>query len=831
MIKVRNKKIIHRLANSSFRAAKTRNVIAVIAIALTCILFTSLFTMGAGAVESMQRATMIMSGGNGHAAVKRVTDEQYNAISTHPLIKEIAYCRMLSDSVDNAPLIKRYTEFWYFDDLGMKFNFSEPTEGHRPLAENEVIVDTKTLEMLDIPLEIGAHIILELTIHGQRVVRDFVLAGWWESDPGFNVGQIIASREYVDAHINELYNSYYEDISLTGAITGYIKFESSLSLDQKLETVLTESGFSMDEASHNYVATGINWAYMSTNIGMDAGTITAMACFLMLFMFAGYLIIYNIFQISVLRDIRFYGLLKTVGATGRQLRAIIRHQAFLLSGIGIPIGLFAGFFVGKKFVPMLIARSIYAGSTVIVSPNLLIFAGAALFALFTVLISTRRPGAMAAKVSPVQAVIYTDNDINKRNKLKMSKDGGRPKNMAVANICRNKKRTVLVILSMTLSIVLTNTVFTLSQSVDVDKALIRFNDSDFLIGHVDLINLKYRGEDSALSESFISAVESLDGFEEGGRLYGSWASYTSKTSKQTMNKWSDGSFGTSVYGLDDFPFSRLQLLDGDIDEEKLATGNYVLEGVRMDDHGNAEMDSFNHSVGDKVKLSIGDSIHEMTVLGHVVANQNSNTDGTWGGSGFFIPGDVYKTLTGVTHVMSYAFNMAEHKEEETERFLKQYTDIIEPAMNYKSKFTALAGLEGLRDTALLIGGSLSVIIGLIGVLNYINAILTSILTRQKEFAVLQSIGMTRRQLVTMLCWEGEYYSVLTAASSVMLSIVSSLFIIRPLGSQIWFMSYHFVYWPLVIIIPMLAVLGIFVPYITYCASDRQSIVERLRIII
>ena len=100
-----------RLAGRTLYADKRRNIIAVIATALTALLFTSVFTMGFGLAESIQRATMVMSGGDGHAAIKYVTDEEYEKISRNPLIKEMAYCRMLSDSVDNESLIKRHTEF------------------------------------------------------------------------------------------------------------------------------------------------------------------------------------------------------------------------------------------------------------------------------------------------------------------------------------------------------------------------------------------------------------------------------------------------------------------------------------------------------------------------------------------------------------------------------------------------------------------------------------------------------------------------------------------------------------------------------------------------
>lgn len=62
MLKVKNNKCISRLADKSFRANKTRNIIAVIAIALTTILFTALFTIGSGAVESFQYNTCFRQG-------------------------------------------------------------------------------------------------------------------------------------------------------------------------------------------------------------------------------------------------------------------------------------------------------------------------------------------------------------------------------------------------------------------------------------------------------------------------------------------------------------------------------------------------------------------------------------------------------------------------------------------------------------------------------------------------------------------------------------------------------------------------------------------------
>ena len=60
-----------------------------------------------------------------------------------------------------------------------------------------------------------------------------------------------------------------------------------------------------------------------------------------------------------------------------------------------------------------------------------------------------------------------------------------------------------------------------------------------------------------------------------------------------------------------------------------------MEGVATDDHGNVEMNSANHKVWDVLTLTYGDKVREMTVLGHVIENPNTNTHGSWLGSIFF----------------------------------------------------------------------------------------------------------------------------------------------------------------------------------------------------
>ncbi|MEK4733849.1 ABC transporter permease [Paenibacillus sp. FSL L8-0641] len=842
MIKVKNSKAVRNLSDKSLKANKIRNIIAVIAIALTTLLFTSLFTMGIGAMESFQQATMRQSGGAGHGYLKYINDEEFNQIKDHPLIKEIAYNRLLSGKVTNEQFLKRRAEFWYHDDVGLKLGLIELEKGHKPVAENEVIADSKTLQLLGTPLKEGAPLSLKLEVHGKMVQREFILSGWWKSDPAAGIarGQIYASKAYVDAHAEELRYIYKQDHDMTGTINAGIMFDNSSNMRENLNKVITESGYSLDKNAPNYINGNVNWAYLSNTFSSNPEAVFPLAIGLLLIMLTGYLIIYNIFQISVMRDIRFFGLLKTVGTTSRQISRIIRRQALFLSLIGVPIGLLGGFWVGKSLIPLLLMNN-YRHAEVTLSPSPWIFIGSALFAVITVMISAYKPSRIAATVSPIEAVRYVDGATQKgKKKLKKSTNGAKIPLMARVNLGRNKRRTILVLLSLSLGLVLLNTTFTLSQSLDMNKYVSKSHDTDFLIAHADYFQEHFTGPDNATTESYIQAIKAQPGFEEGGRLYSGSNVLTVeyKENKEGYETDAHGNLPIIAYGLEELPLHRLQLIDGELDYGKLASGKYILENVNLDDNNKPYLESEKYKVGEKVtlhnymgtaKASLNQEYtsHEFTVLGHVSVRTNLNIDGA-SYANFYLPADIYKTLVKKPVVMSYAFNVSDSKETTMESFLKNYTEIKEPTMHYKSKSTVIAEFSGMQKTILMIGGTLSIIIGVIGIINFANALLTSILTRHQEFAILQSIGMTTKQLKTMLIYEGLYYVLGTSICSVLLGSLFSVLIARPLSNVMWFMSYKFIIWPLILVLPVLLVLGICLPLAIYSLSNKKTIVERLR---
>ncbi len=117
-----NKAIIKKLTKNSIKANKIRNIFAIIAIAITTILFTSLFTIGMGIKNSMEQQTMRQVGGYAHGSYKYITQDELDKIKKHPSIKELGYSIMLN-SAENIELLKHYTEIRYVTDNQAKMFF------------------------------------------------------------------------------------------------------------------------------------------------------------------------------------------------------------------------------------------------------------------------------------------------------------------------------------------------------------------------------------------------------------------------------------------------------------------------------------------------------------------------------------------------------------------------------------------------------------------------------------------------------------------------------------------------------------------------------------
>jgi len=149
-------------------------------------------------------------------------------------------------------------------------------------------------------------------------------------------------------------------------------------------------------------------------------------------------------------------------------------------------------------------------------------------------------------------------------------------------------------------------------------------------------------------------------------------------------------------------------------------------------------------------------------------------------------------------------------------------------LDYESKQTFAEEFYGFQAMFLLLGSVLCAIIGLVGVLNFFNAILTGILVRRRELAMLQAVGMTGRQMKTMLVWEGVCYALAAALTALTFSLVAEPLLGQMMEQVFWFFRYRFTIWPVLCIVPLFLLLGVTLPLVMERLVARHSIVERLR---
>ena len=898
MIKVSNGKCIRHLGFRSMKAARTRNIVAVLAIALTTVLFTSLFTIAASINYSYQQENFRQMGGDGHGAIKEVTWEQAEEFRADPLVQD-SWARLFVGMLTEPPFNKSHVEVSYIEPHGAPHFFCDPVEGTLPReGTDEMATDTHILALLGVEPEVGAKITLPITIDcdvgaGKIVERTFTLSGWWEYDSAVVANHVLLPQSAAQ----ELIALSEANLStITGKWTLDVMFKNALNIRENLETVLENHGYQNQEpGKDNYLKIGVSWAHTGSRFSssFDPETVIAIAAILLLIIFTGYLIIYNVFQISVTNDIRFYGLLKTIGTTGRQLKRVIRQQALLLSCIGIPLGLLLGFVIGNGLTPVIMAQLNYKRA--FVSFNPWIFLGAALFSLATVFLSCRRPGRLAAKVSPVEAVRCTEGGQTSGRKkgkraVRGAASGASLPKMAWANLGRSRGKTAVTVVSLTLAVVLMTLTCTFTGGFDMDKYLASFVCTDFIVGHADQFvagSGNFRSADNAVPEEVIADIEAQGGITESGRVYAltwnvqqfvaqdwlkqAWMGHGEEAAQSQVDyaeHLPDGRVAADalLYGMEDFPLSKLTVIEGDLEPLKDPRQNAIAAVGRVDDYGNLLPKSAWARLGDAVTLRYvsewtwldRDTGEELSLEEVDARYSRDETDtfvrrpkvyeekeysvcalvgvpsaisfryGVTGADDYILGAEQFQRDTGTDMVMIYPFNTTEESNAAMEDFLAGYTETVQPLYNYESRQTYVDEFEGFRGMFLTLGGVLSFIIGLVGVLNFVNAVLTGILTRKREFAVLQSVGMTGKQLKTMLVCEGLYYTLLAMALSLALSLVLGPLAGNMVSSLFWFFTYRFTVLPVLLVLPVFLILGALVPLAVYRSAARFTIVERLR---
>lgn len=878
-MKNNNGAVIRRLSRRCMRKNRMRNVFALIAIALSGILFTAAFSLVGGAMQMAQENTMREVGGTFHAGIKAATMEQYEKTAADPLVKKSSFTIFIgiADNILDRQAEIRYTP----EESTLPDLFITLEEGHLPREEREILVDTFTLEELGLPCALGEKVPLTFSFMGETVEEEFTLSGWYEGDHVAHASELFVSESYwlklkgslTDEDFVKWGETHPEDEG-TGLTAGNFFFDNASGLEEKIRTVIQNAGYEPGtELSY-----GVNWAYMSSRMeSVDPFTFLILASAVLVILLTGYLIIYNIFQISVISDIRFYGLLKTIGTTKGQIRCLVRRQAVRLSLIGIPVGLLIGYGVGKLALPFALSISDYQGMEIALrfDPWILVWGGG--FTAFTVFLSSRKPGKIAGNVSPIEALRYTEAD-GKRKKgrgRKKKKHAARfsAVSMAWASLGRNRRTTAVVIAAISFSIILLAVIMTAVGSFQIDQFMEQRIAGDFLIGNRNVTSTSHRSGDIDMEPEYLALADRQAGIQSRTEMWVRFQSFlqiNDQAAEQLRKLDEEGklnrspyavdvleerlagerSFNGFFYGYGDALLSNLKVLEGTLDVDRFQTGNYVLLGQFLGDGHLTSRDHVYHP-GDRVTVeyctedstvrevrdesgatvdmiyeNLGEKEYEVMAVVEIPDSMNLRRYSA-NSCDVVLPLADLEPEDASVHCFAVSYQVEEEAQEAFEAAVKAYTD-EHTTMGYTTKKSLRREFANMVTVIATIGISLAAVIALIGILNFVNAMITGILSRRREFAMLQSIGMTSTQLVKTLICEGISYIALSGVIGFLAGSLLSFLVLRALNNVLLFFEYHFQILPFVIMMPVFLVTAVLAPVAAYRNVRKKSIVERLR---
>lgn len=850
MKKVSNRKIIRTLSLRTIQEKKWKNLIAIMAITLTTLLFTALFTVGSSMIESMQEGIFRQIGTCSHGGYKYLTVEEYERIKAAGGYKDIA-CDIVAGFAVNPELNALQTEVRYSEDKKAKWGYSYPEEGRMPEEMNECAVGTKVLDAFGLPHETGVKVPVTIAGHDkdgkERIYKEeFVLSGFWYSNDASHAQEFWISRKWLDENIDfpeQNYNERLKEKGLyhpEGTVQADVWFDSSYDIEAQISALTARAGF--DEGD---IKESVNWGYAASTV--DGLTLSMGIGLLGIIMLSGYLIIYNIFYINVSADIRYYGLLKTIGTTGKQLRRMVRTQAFFLSAVGIPTGLFAGWFVGKLVLPFIYSAINITVKNVALNPW--IFAGSAVFSLLVVYLSSIKPCRLATRVSPIEAVRYVESGQYKKKEKKTARVSAA--RLAAANMGRNKRKAAVVVASLSLSLILFNGTYCLTKGFSFDKYVKDYLLEDMQVSHYSTVNMTASDSDyEAITPEVVGELEGIAGVEsirtlqyKYGKLVFSrevlekFAAYWNMERIETDGRFfmeeivkeinESGETSGCSYALPKELMSSLALKKGTLDVQQFEQGGYAVLLPGADEENWI-------SIGDKIMIgaygdgqqpakeleimAVADFPYAISTKVHIVGSVTvllSQKDFK----------ELYDTKGGIHGCIDVARGTDKQVAAEIEALLKEkYPDLtLITKDSLREEFSAETRMFSV------IGGLLSFILGLIGVLNLMNAMITGILARKQEFAMMQAVGMTGKQLEGMLTMEGIWYGVWTLLLSLTLGNVVSYGLIYMLGKNMAYFEWRFYLFPMAVSIPVIVFIAVILPIICYHTLCKKSIIERLRL--
>lgn len=839
MLKNNNQPVIKRIAKTNLKSNFRRSITMILAVLLSSFLLFSVFTVGLTYLKMNKLQNIRLNGADFDAVLYGVTEEQKTILDNDENVKQFGILTVAGavreTETDKTPGVGLlYADAVLWDDM------MSPTrtflQGKYPTNENEIMVTEEALKKCGFEnKKTGDEITFVYEIKEKRQEKTFQISGIWG---GFGiVDNFFVSKAFCEQEgIEELYNSRC-DISFEKR---WMSEEEQQAFIDKMELGKSQRLFYVYEFGN---AAEIFWGI--------AG-IVVVTCL------SAYLLIYNIMYLSVAGNIRYYGLLQTIGMTGKQIRSLIKKQMIWIGGIGTSLGLFLGFFVSFSLIPVAIEslgmKQEQTGQVQVVF-HPAVFLLTILLTGFSVWYAARKPMRLAESSSPIEALGY--RPVSGIRKGHTTKKGNLIRRMAVEQLTRNKKKTIVTMLSLSASLSVFVCLMILLHTQSAREYVYNFRGLDMVVANDTIQNVvveqdeegkkQLQGVKQILNQEILDKIKKTDGVSAVFPV--SCVSTVIPWEPEVSDVWMREFYETWM----DIPY------ENDLEEYKNHPENFAsaLIGITEEDFRalnqelKAPVDETSFLNGETCILYRNGlfDLDEKKMIGkNILCGEYENPENT---RSFKIVAltDIndYTALLGYPPTMividkavsSFAkepiiFKVGiQYEKEFDERAEAAVENILRKSPNasdfsWESKIRQAEIVEKAQGHMAEIGFGIVAILAVIGIMNYINTSVGNIQSRRKEISIMESMGMSEHQVRKMLVWEGIFYTggvillTLTAGLGITYAIYQS---VNYMGAAFWFPMV-----PFFIACILLLTICIAVPLLAYKQMEKSgSLVERIRV--
>lgn len=841
MLQNKNLKICRKLVRREMQFHKGLSILLITTVTLVCMLYTFSFALGSLVYDGFIYSYRIMYGSDSHIICYSLSDVQAAALSRHAAVKDTAVLSpvgVLSDKM----LENRTVRLAEFSEKWARETDSVPIYGRTPLEKDEIALDEITLNSLLIPHEIGAEVFLAWRPEegGEEQSGVFRLCGWWENHTGETDSCAWISREAAAELGADA--SGYKILGLTLYLPGDLK--------EQAESIFSDLGM-------RDIAYTTNLAYNRAREAYAGGKAGEFYRLNLIVVLCGILMLYNILRLSARQNIRFYGRVKSLGMTPRQIRVLATGRAAALTVPGLLPGWILGFSLCAAFAPYVVVGM--EENPAFYFFRIWPFLGSALLTWATVLVACLLPIRSTAKKTPAEAMRFTGGGTKAKRMPK--KKGRRPvtiRRMAFMGLSMHRGQSALAALSLLLSLTILCCVWTMGISYDEEKYLDGMALCDYQIPDASAVYTiqRYNQKSRSITPEILKAlrehpavtdigivctmevpmyagederapiVETFEGEDEDGVVRKAHMADDPDWMAGYENMRESGAYIGIVTGIDGLALkaalSRDIFIEGTFSEEAFHTGKYVIAAG-----AGSPFLRTTPPVGSKVvicgrEFEIMASVPYESSLFSGEDSRQAQFNVT-----YYVPAGVFDELFPEHGIRSVLVNIDQNSQDAFEAFLSDIlrgTGIVATSMSdYRWYFRN--ALFHRCVIPLFVGA----VMLFIGTLNFANVLAAGVIVRKKEFAVYESLGMTKDQLGKMLLAEGMF-----RCGAMLLLLIPGIFSAVWLWGRWWLahtntwcVTWRFSLMPLWVFLPVLLAAALAVPLYFLKAVTRESVTQRL----